>query len=179
MRLNHFVITGLLFIVPVIFISCEDLLNDLLTAETDYYEMDFTVPASDRTGFQIFSEEVFPTGLKETLNEAGINEEKLESVHLKDAEISITSQGIYRDFNTLKFVELTVYHDSLGEREIAALDPVPRDTSLIRPELTSDDLLPYFSADTLIITVQGFLLDHIYEDIDMHARVKFEIKGGI
>ena len=162
-----------------LFTACEDLLNEVLTAETDYFEMDFTVQASDLTGFQIFSEEVFASELENTMNEAGINKDLLQSVYLREAEFSITSHGAYTNFNLLKFAELTLYNDSLGEEKIAFLDPIPQDLSAINLDLSSENLLPYFQRNDFALTAQGYLLDRIYEDVALHARVKFEIKGGI
>jgi hypothetical protein len=163
----------------LLFNSCEDLFNEILTAETNYFEMDFKVEAADKVGLQLFSEEVFTHELDKTLDKAGINKNHLQSVHLKEAEFSIISQGIYTNFNVLKFVELTVYNDSLGEEKIASMDPVPQDQSNMALDLSSENLLPYFEGNTILLTAQGYLLERIYEDVDLHARVKFELKGGV
>jgi hypothetical protein len=172
-------IAGAFILAILLFTACEDLLKDILTVETDYFEMDFTVQPTDLEGFQMFSEEVFDSDLDRTLEDAGIDAELLESAYLKEAEISIASEGAYTNFDILKFLELTLYHDSLGEKKIAYLNPVPPGQSTINLELTSDDLLTYFYLDTFVLTAQGFLLERVYEEVDLHARVKFEITGGI
>ena len=59
------------------------------------------------------------------------------------------------------------------------MDPVPQDQSSISLDLSSENLLPYFEGTTILLTAQGYLLERIYEDVDLHARVKFEIKGGV
>jgi len=160
------------------FTGCEELFNEIPIAETDYYEIDFTVQASDLQGFQIFIEEEFDSELDKILNESGIPPELLESVTLKEADLSITSQGTYYNFDVMKFVELTVYHDSLGEKKIALLNPIPPGRSAISLELSTENLLPYFRVSTFILTAQGFLRERIHEDMELNARVKFEIKGG-
>ena len=175
---SKFFITGI-GILTLSLTSCEGLFNEVLTAETDYFEMDFTIEASGRDKFQIFSEELFSNEIEKALNEAGISTDLLQSVYLKEAEVSITSQGTYTNFNFLKFAELTVYTDSLRDEKIAFLDPVPRDLSIINLELSSENLLPYFQSPEFLLTAQGYLLEIIYENIDMHARVKFELKGGV
>ena len=159
--------------------SCDDLFNEVLTAETDYFEMDFTLEASGRDKFQIFSEEMFSSEIEKALKDAGISKDLLQGVYLKEADVTITSQGTYPNFNFLKFAELTVYTDSLREEKIAFLDPVPKDLSTIDLELSSENLLPYFQSNSFLLTAQGYLLEIIYESIDMHARVKFELKGGV
>jgi hypothetical protein len=159
--------------------SCEDLFRETVTAETGYLEMNFTVQASDLKGFQIFTEKVFANEINQVMQHAGIKEGGLQSVYLKEAEFSITSQGAYTNFNVLKFVEVTVYQDSLGEEKIAALDPIPQGMSSIYLDPVSDNLLPYFKSDSLILTAQGYLLERIYENVDLHAKVKFEISGEV
>ena len=68
--------------------ACEGLFNEVLTAETDYFEMDFTIEASGRDKFQIFSEELFSDEIEKALKDAGISKELLTSVSLKKAEWS-------------------------------------------------------------------------------------------
>ena len=142
--------------------------------------MDFVSSLEEVSGVDsLFSEEVFTHELDKTLDKAGIKKNLLKSVYLKEAEFSVISQGIYTNFNVLKFVELTVYNDSLGEEKIAFMDPVPQDQSSIALDLSSENLLPYFEGNTILLTAQGYLLERIYEDMDLHARVKFELKGGV
>ena len=159
--------------------ACEGLFNEVLTAETDYFEMDFTIEASGRDKFQIFSEELFSDEIEKALKDAGISKELLTSVSLKKAEWSITSQGTYTNLNFLKFAELTVYNDSLRDEKIAFLDPVPKDLSIVDLELSSENLLPYFLGNDFLLTAQGYLLEIIYENTDLHARVKFELQGRV
>ena len=109
------------------------------------------------------------------MNEAGITAEMNKSIFIKEAEFRITSLGEYKNFDVLKFAELTLYHDSLGEKKIASLNPVPQGQSIISLELSPDDLVNYFDRDTFLLTAQGFLLERVYEDVDLHARVKFNI----
>jgi len=170
----------LIAILPAIILyACEDLFKEIVTVDTEYIEMDFSVEASDLKYFQIFSEEVFANEIDNTIQHAGISEKSLQSVHLKKAEVSITSQGAYTNFNLLKFIEITVYMDSLGEEKIAILEPIPQGVSTINLTPASENLLPYFRGDSLILTAQGYLLERIYENIDLHARIKIEIKGEI
>ena len=170
----------MLLILPFMMLTaCEDLFKETVTAETGYLEMDFKVQASDLMGFQIFTEEVFANQVSQVMKPAGIKEGGLQSVYLKEAEFSITSQGVYTNFNMLKFVEITVYQDNLGEEKIAIMDPIPQGVSSVSLEPSEENLLPYFQDSSLILTAQGYLLERIFEDIRMHARVKFEIKGVI
>lgn len=157
--------------------GCEKLPDEILTSETDDVEMDFTIQAT-RKGFQIFSEEVFRDEISNALDQAGIQDDQLESVTLNEAEFSIVSQGAYTNFNILEFIELTVYQDSLGEKKIAVLNPVPRNKSSVQLSPVGDNLMQWLNGNTFVITAQGYLLENLYEDVDLHARMKFMIKGG-
>ena len=173
--MKRILFAGFAFLSTALFTSCEDPSNNNLTLETDYFEMDFTVQAADLQGFQIFTEKVFDNELNKIMNEAGITAEMNKSIFIKEAEFRITSLGEYKNFDVLKFAELTLYHDSLGEKKIASLNPVPQGQSIISLELSPDDLVNYFDRDTFLLTAQGFLLERVYEDVDLHARVKFNI----
>ena len=156
---------------------CEKILvEDPLALDTGYYEMDFTVQSTDLTGFHIFAEEVIASEFQKTLDAAGLKEKSIEAVYLKEAEVVLTSQGIYKNFNILKFVKLTIYHDDLGEMNIAELDPMPQGISEASLVSAGENLLPYLLAENFTLTAQGFLLERVYEDMDLHARIKFEIK---
>jgi hypothetical protein len=147
--------------------------------DTEYYEMDFTVESSDKNGFQIFSEETYSNDINNLLVQAGFNPDKIESVILKEATVNLEGNVNYPDFDILKFIELTVYTDLLREKKVAWSDPVPADLSSLTLDLSEENLLPYFREGTFIITVQGFLKQRIYENLDLHARVKFRVKWKV
>ena len=170
---------GLVLCSLTFFMSCEKILvENPLALETGYYEMDFTVQSTDLTGFHIFAEESFTPEFQILLDAAGLKEDGIEAVYLKEAEVVLISQGTYKNFNILKFVKLTIYHDNLGEMKIAELDPVPQGISEANLDPAGENLLPYLQADYFILTAQGFLLERLYEDMDLHARVKFEVKAA-
>ncbi len=109
--------------------SCEkggEIFNDPVNVfDTDYYEMEFVVEPQDRVGFQIFAEETFTDNTSELLSQIGLNEEQIEEVIIKEAEISFVESDSNFDFNILKYIELTVYTDDLGEMKVAWMNPVP------------------------------------------------------
>jgi hypothetical protein len=147
--------------------------------DTEYYEMDFTVESSDKTGFQIFSEETYSNDINNLLVQAGFTPDRIESVVLKEATVSLEGNVSYPDFDILKFIELTVYTDLLGETKVAWSDPVPADLSSLSLDLSEENILPYFREEAFMITVQGFLQQRIYENLNLHARVKFRVKWRV
>ncbi len=157
----------------------EGFLAELASAETKYYVMEFTVQVTDLDGFQIFNEEVFTSGLDKILQETGINEKRLNKIYLKEAEFSLESTGRYQDLSIMRFLELTIYTDALGEKKVAKLNPVPAELSKVLLNPVDLNILPYFEEGKFIITAQGFLEERIYENVEMIARFKFEVKAGI
>ncbi|MEE9463455.1 MAG: hypothetical protein V3V53_16575 [Bacteroidales bacterium] len=157
----------------------EGFLAELASAETKYYEMAFTVQVTDLDGFQIFNEEVFTSGLDKILQETGINEKRLNKIYLKEAEFSMESNDRYQDLSIMGFLELTIYTDALGEKKVAKLNPVPAEQSKVLLTPVELNILPYFEEGKFIMTAQGFLEERIYENVEMLARFKFEVKAGI
>lgn len=157
----------------------EGFLAELASAETKYYEMEFTVQVTDLDGFQIFNEEAFTSGLDKILQETGINEKRLNKIYLKEAEFSLESNGRYQDLSIMRFLELTIYTDALGEKKVAKLNPVPAEKTKVSLTPIDLNILPYFEEGKFIITAQGFLEERIYENVEMIARFKFEVKAGI
>jgi hypothetical protein len=96
----------------------EGFLSELSTAETKYYEMEFTVQVTDLDGFQIFQEESFSSRLDKILNETGISEKRLNAIYLKEAVFRMESNGRYEDLSVMRFLELTIYTDALGEKRL-------------------------------------------------------------
>ena len=157
----------------------EGFLSELSTAETKFYEMEFTVQVTDLNGFQIFQEESFASSLDKILNETGISEKRLNAIHLKEAEFGMERNGRYEDLSIMRFLELTIYTDALGEKKVARLNPVPAELSSVPLDPIKANILPYFEEEKFIMTAQGFLEERIYENIKIQARFKFEVKAGI
>jgi hypothetical protein len=157
----------------------EGFMAELASADTKYYEMEFTIQVTDLNGFQIFNEEAFSAGIDKILEETGISEKRLNAIYLKEAVVSLESNGRYKDFSIMRFIELTIYTDALGEKKVAKLNPVPDEQSEVSLEPNKENILPYFEEQKFIMTAQGFLENRIYEDVKMRAKFKFEVKAGI
>ncbi len=149
------------------------------SVDTDYYELEFSVEATDRTGFHIFAEEYVPNDINTDLASAGISNDRIEEVILKEAVLSLAEAGDYTDFDVLRYVELTLYTDSLGEDLIAWSNPVPEDQASLSLDLSENDVLPYFREDNFMLTAQGYLRERVSEDIVLKAKVKFQVKGRL
>ena len=183
MRLRYPLIQRILILVLPLasFLSCEQISPDegkrQTSFDTEYYEMDFILLKNSRSGFHIFAEEVFSSELSSVPGLSGMNEDHIHTVLIKEANISLPEPIRYTDFNMLGFIEFTVYTDSLGDEKIAWSDPVPRDRSAVSLDLADKNMLPYFKEDKFILTVQGYLNEPVYENIGLHAKVNFEVRG--
>jgi hypothetical protein len=163
-------------------LSCEkdDIIENATTSiDTQYFDMDFTVQATDKSGFQIFAEETFSHDIDSLLLLIGLNSDQIEEVVLKEAIVSIKEGNSITNFNILGSIELTIYTDLLGEMDIALSDPVPLDQSSLSLELSEENILPYFREEMFMITAQGDLKQRVNNDVNLNARVKFRVKGRL
>ena len=141
-------------------LSCEkdDIIENATTSiDTQYFDMDFTVQATDKSGFQIFAEETFSHDIDSLLLLIGLSSDQIEEVILKEAIVSIKEGNSITNFNILGSIELTIYTDLLGETDIALSDPVPADQSSLSLEIAEENILPYFREEVFMITAQGDL----------------------
>ncbi len=173
-----FVFVATIVLVTLFMVSCEDIAPPteptVNSFETDFYEMDCWMQPEDLKGFQIFAEEFFSLDLS-TLDVTVA--EGIQEVILQEAEISLEPGVAYTNFNMLRFIELTVYTDSLGETKIAWSNPVPADSASISLELSEENVLPYCMEQNFMLTIQGYLNERITEEIKLHARVKFLVRS--
>ena len=169
------------FLIITFFVSCEEIGKMVeekeTTVDTEFYEMDFVVEETDRNGFHIFSEEFFSNNISSLLSTMGLTEDKVEAVIIKEAQVSLIEAQNYEDFRIMRFIELTVYTDSLGDTKIAWSDPIPKDQSTVSLDLSDENILPYFREDNFILTAQGYLEQRIYGDMKLHAKVKFMVRA--
>ena len=56
----------------------EGFMAELASADTKYYEMEFTIQVTDLDGFQIFSEEAYSGSIDKILEETGISRKASE-----------------------------------------------------------------------------------------------------
>lgn len=157
----------------------EGFLSELTSTDTKYYEMEFTVHVTDLNGFQIFNEKAFSANIDQILQETGISAKRLNGIYLKEAEFSMDKNGRYEDLSIMRFLELTIYTDALGEKKVAKLNPIPSEQPKVSLNPANMNILPYFEEGKFIMTAQGFLEERIYENVEMLARFKFEVKAGI
>jgi hypothetical protein len=165
----------LLFFISV---SCEDIVNDLLTFDSQYYVIDFAVDPVDRTGYHIFTEETSRSNLDSLLEVNNISREKLQEVHVKEAVINITDSDTASTFDPLEILSVTIYTRTLGEKTIATIDPVPCGLRELTLTLEEDDLKDFLYEDEFMLSTVGVLKVRTYKIIPMQAKVKFQFRAG-
>ena len=166
--------------VAILLSSCETGFDferkNYMPVETEFYRMDFEIEPKDKSGFQIFGEKYFDVDLSYVLNEAGYDADKIEEIVIIEAVVNLRDTEDHENFNNLKFMELTLYSDELGERLVASSDPVPDDKISIELDLEQIDVLSYFNEEQFMLSAQGFLEDRINVEMKLHAMVKFRLK---
>lgn len=160
-------------------VSCDDVINDLLTFDSQYYIIDFAVDPIDRTGYHIFTEETSKSSLDSLLEAKNISREKLKEVHVKETVVNITDTDASKTFDPLEKLSITIYTKTLGEKTIASIDPIPRGLRELTLVLEEDDLKDYLYEDEFILSTIGVLKERTYKIIPMQAKVKFQFNAGM
>lgn len=160
-------------------VSCEEVINDLLTFDSQYYIFDFSVDPIDRTGYHIFTEEISKSNLDSLLEANSLSKEKLQEVITKETIINITDPDASTTFDPLEKLSVTIYTKALGETTIAAIDPIPRGLNELTLVLEDCDLKDYLYEDEFILSAIGVLKERTYKTITMQAKVKFQFRAGL
>lgn len=172
--------TGLVISIVTCMISCdrfEDITpKNYVSVETQYYDMDFEIEAMDKAGYQIFTEKFFEPDLTALLEKAGYNTDMIEEIEVQEILVNLRETTDYQNFKNIRFIEVSVYTDDLGESAIASLDPVPQDQISVELNLDGIDVSSYFKEEQFMISVQGFLKERINKAMKLHASVKFRLK---
>jgi len=176
MKNNLGVILILVFL-SVSLVSCEDLFN--ITFDSKEYTIEFRVKPIDERGFHIFKEEVLESDIDSILDANNVSEDRLNSVHIKEAVAVITSVDTTVFFDPLERFEVTIYTDNLDETTIAELNTVPDGLREITIPLKDDDLKGYMLEPEFMLTVAGVLSEQTTKAVPVQVKVKFEFRAGL
>ena len=159
-------------------VSCDDLFG-LLNFDSGEYTLEFVVSPLDEVGYHIFSEKVFESDLDSILAANDVSEDRLKEVIIKEAIARITDPDTTVFFDPLASFSVSLYTDSLGEKNIASMDPVPDGVREIKLSLVDDDLKNYMFAPDFMISAMGALSEQIFNPIPVQVKVRFELKAGL
>jgi hypothetical protein len=159
-------------------VSCDDLFG-LLKFDSDEYTFEFVVSPVDKAGNNIFKEEVFQSNLDSILEANDVSEDRLKEVNIKEAIARITDPDTTVFFDPMASFSVTIYTDSLGEKTIAEMDPVPDGLRELSLDLKDDDLKNYLFESDFMLTAVGDLSERTLKLIPVQVKVKFEFKAGL
>jgi hypothetical protein len=159
-------------------VSCEDLFG-LLKFDSDEYIIEFVISPLDDAGYHIFSEEIFESDLDSVLEANDVSEDRLKEVNIKEAIARITDPDTTVFFDPMASFSLSIYTDSLGEQNIASMDPVPDGLRVIKMTPVDDDFKNYLFESDFMVTAMGVLSEQTMHPIPVEVKVKFEFKAGL
>jgi len=159
-------------------VSCDELFG-LLNFDSDEYNIEFVISPIDQVGYHIFCEEVFESDLDSILAANDVSEDQLKEVNIKEAIALITDPDTTVFFDPLTKFSVSIYTDSLGEKTIASIDPVPDGVRELTFSLADDDLKNYLFESDFMLSAIGVLSEQTLNPIPVKVKVKFEFKAGL
>lgn len=159
-------------------VTCDDLFG-LLNFDSDEYTLEFVISPINQAGYHIFCEEVFESDLDSILAANDIAEDQLKEVIIKEAIARITDPDTTVFFDPLASFSVSLYTDSLGEINIASMNPVPDGFREIKLSLSDDDLKNYMFQPDFMLSAMGILSEQTLKPIPVQVKVKFEFKAGL
>jgi len=159
----------------IMLMSCEDLLKDLITFDSDYTYINFTINPENETGEKVFDTVIVKSELEKWLDDAGFSIDDVESVKLKEASFEIQNVNQDINFNDIASASASISTVNDPEIIIASKDQVPSNVRNVSLDVNSTNLKDYLTENEYIFTASGFVSSPITDTIEVQAKIKFTI----
>jgi hypothetical protein len=157
----------------VVAISC-DKIDELLTFYIDH-DVTFTVPSSSPLNLPInISTPDITTNSSQDFENNNTRSDLVKDVKLNDIRLTITAPT-GENFNFLKSVHIYISTGSNPEIELAAIDEVPLDVSLVELTPTESALDTYLKASSYKLRTQIVTRETLTESVDVKVDMEFKV----
>ncbi len=171
------IILALIAAAALVLPACDALLADLLKFNSEWYTLEFTIEPTDEVGDLIFKTEDISADVDSVLEANGVSRDNLNSAKMSDATVSILTEDC--TFDPVTRVELFLETPTLGSKRVAWIDTIPENATVIELKLTEDDLQEYLLEDNFTFTASGTLNSKVDKRVDLLAKIRFLIRGGL
>ncbi|MFW6248309.1 MAG: hypothetical protein ACOC4J_00900 [Bacteroidota bacterium] len=161
------------------FTACDELLDDIISFDSDFIEFDFTINPTNDIGEKVVHIEVISSDFEEILEDNDLDKDNISSVLVKEAFFEVTNPDQQVNFNGISAVSTTVKAGTLSEVVIAEKDPMPADAREVELDVISEDLEKYLDNDQYSITAKAVIDEPLTDTIFVLAKIKYTIKGGL
>ena len=156
--------------------SCDNLniLDEVLSFESEDLLVDFSIEPADVLGYHIFKEKTVHSNLDSLFEAKDFSANRLESITLVTAIVEITGPSDTMSLSYLDMVKITIYTPELGEGTIAENLKIPVGVKKIELDIMEGDMKGYLEAEEYILTVYGILNTRSYDKRELEARIKYK-----
>jgi len=165
----------LLATVFVIFTSCENLDAKFTFSTSD---ITFTYGPDTITGNLVLTQDTIQSELDSLIQKNGTTIDKLNSVKLKSCVITITSPDT-GNFNSFNSFEIYISTPTLAQIQLAALNPVPRDTNSVSLAVNGNEIASYIKSPTFYFMLKGNKTKPITYPISVSIHAEYEVSAGM
>ncbi len=156
--------------------SCEDMLNLGVEVESDEVTVNFQVLPTDYIGDTTLATTAMQSDFDSALEEAGVTQEDVKSISLKEAVIEIVNEDTTLTFDFFESVSASIAVEGMDELVIATVDSIPQGARKLECNVSSSDLLDYVTVPEYTIIAKGKTVKEIEETLDIKGTLKFSIK---
>ena len=166
---------GVVAIMLLGIVGCDEIIEKLgINFEIGPHIVDFNV--TPRSAGDLFeSYDVVLVDIKKEIEDNGGSLDKLESIKIKEATISIISGT--NNFDAFEWVECWIETTGMAAKKVAWVNPVPLSVSEVVPTgITSDNLKDYLEDDQYTVILKGKLREDITETVYLSAEIYYQVK---
>lgn len=163
-----------IFAIGIFTYGCEELL-DLISFDTDYQTINFTINPEDEPGEKVFDTVIVKSELNKWLEDEGFSVDDVESVVLKEATFNIKNVDPSVNFDPISSVSAKISTDNDPEITIASKSTIPSGSHSVSLDVNDSELKGYLTQDEFVFTAMGVLKDPITETINVQAKIKFTV----
>jgi hypothetical protein len=173
--------TLLLSVIAGLFLTviagCSKLLDKMIeqSINTDYISVDFTVNPGV-AGVYTETIEVVNFDLDSLLNAEGLDQGQVNSIKIKDATVEVVGEGNLDPFESFLITLEAPGKDAVTVAEVTS---VPTGYTEIALTKKSVDLSDYLKSVQTIIKVKTVLDQNLETQMNMQAKIRYEIKVGL
>jgi hypothetical protein len=167
-----------LLVVPV-FSACEFFEDLGVDFDTGYFYVDFIINEDEETGEKTFVVEVLKSEIDSILDAHDLSRDNLKEVHPKELIIEINNDGPGYNFDPISSFSADISAEGLDQVLVAKINPVPDNVKSVSLNVEDKELKDYLLKEFYTITIKGVTSDPVESRMDVTAKLKFTMKGGL
>lgn len=171
--IRKFTITTMLGLSIIAGVSCTKVMPKHLNFNMDGTEFDITVPAQDRRGDVVFTNQDADLNIDSAIKSKTAELYALESVKLTEINISIKNPQ-EQNFDAVENVRGYISSPGMSQQLVAQKEPMPKGINNVNMDLTDLELTPYLKNHPQF-TLRGNVSQATKEPITLHVKTTYHV----